>query len=58
MHRLRALLLKDLTLFLRGAGLVALLLPFLLLLFFAKEKESLLSDVTLKTFPIAIRDED
>ena len=42
MHRLRALLLKDLTLFLRGAGLVALLLPFLLLLFFAKEKESLL----------------
>lgn len=58
MHRLRALLLKDLTLFLRGAGLVALLLPFLLLLFFAKEKESLLSDVTLKPFPIAIRDED
>lgn len=58
MHRLRALLLKDLTLFLRGAGLVALLLPFLLLLFFVKEKESLLSDVTLKPFPIAIRDED
>ena len=58
MHRLRALLLKDLTLFLRGAGMVALLLPFLLLLFFAKEKESLLSDVTLKPFPIAIRDED
>lgn len=58
MHRLRALLLKDLTLFLRGAGLVALLLPFLLLLFFAKEKESLLSDVTLKPFSIAIRDED
>ena len=49
---------KDLTLFLRGAGLVALLLPFLLLLFFVKEKESLLSDVTLKPFPIAIRDED
>jgi len=49
---------KDLTLFLRGAGLVALLLPFLLLLFFAKEKESLLSDVSLKPFPIAIRDED
>ncbi|MBF0997954.1 MAG: ABC transporter permease [Lachnospiraceae bacterium] len=58
MHRLRALLMKDLTLFLRGAGLVALLLPFLLLLFFVKEKESLLSDVTLKPFPIAIRDED
>ena len=58
MHRLRALLLKDLTLFLRGAGMVALLLPFLLLLFFVKEKESLLSDVTLKPFPIAIRDED
>ena len=58
MHRLRALLMKDLTLFLRGAGLVALLLPFLLLLFFAKEKESLLSDVSLKPFPIAIRDED
>ena len=58
MHRLRALLMKDLTLFLRGAGPVALLLPFLLLLFFVKEKESLLSDVTLKPFPIAIRDED
>ena len=49
---------KDLTLFLRGAGGLALLLPFLLLLFFVKEKESLLSDVTLKPFPIAIRDED
>ena len=58
MHRLRALLMKDLTLFLRGAGGLALLLPFLLLLFFVKEKESLLSDVTLKPFPIAIRDED